>query len=102
VGGASYVEGLGAAVRAGLERMGEPPAAGLEAGELARLASQGAVTIGALVGPLALAAAAAGMLVAALQGGWNVAPEALTPDWTRLSPSHGLRRLSPSRVGPTC
>jgi flagellar biosynthetic protein FlhB len=98
--GRAWVEGLGAAARAGLERMGQPPAAALEAGELTRLASQGAVTIGVLVGPLALAAAAAGVLVAAAQGGWNVAPEALTPDWTRLSPANGLKRLSPSRVGP--
>ena len=99
-GGRSYVEGLGAAVRAGIERMGLPPAGALEPGELARLASQGALTIGVLVGPLAMAAAAAGVLAAALQGGWNVAPEALTPDWTRLSPAHGLKRLSPSRAGP--
>jgi flagellar biosynthetic protein FlhB len=98
--GRSYVEGLGSAVRAGLERMGQPPARGLDMGELTTLAAQGAATIATLVGPLALAAAAGGVLAATLQGGWNLAPEALTPDWTRLSPSHGLKRLAPSRIGP--
>jgi flagellar biosynthetic protein FlhB len=51
------------------------------------------------VGPLALAAATATILAATAQGGWNVAPEALKPNWGRLSPANGIRRLAFQRAG---
>jgi len=96
--GRFYIEGLGRALRVGVERMGQAPLSPIDVGELAQMASKGALSIGVLVGPLALAAAAATLLAAAAQGGWNVAPEALTPDWQRLSPANGIRRFGLSRV----
>jgi flagellar biosynthetic protein FlhB len=55
--------------------------------------------LAATVGPLALAAAAAGALGTAVQSGFNLSPAALRLNWQRLSPATGLARLAPSRAG---
>jgi flagellar biosynthetic protein FlhB len=97
--GRAYVERLGDAVRTGLERMGQMPLHALEPGELTNLAVRSATTLALTVGPLALAAAAATVLSATAQGGWNFATEALKPNWGRLSPASGIKKLGFQRAG---
>lgn len=93
------IETMSHSVRVGLERFGDTPLRTVEPGELARLAATGAAALGAMVAPVAVVAMAATLSAAALQGGWNVAPEALTPKWERLSPKSGFQRLRPSQAG---
>jgi flagellar biosynthetic protein FlhB len=69
------------------------------AGEVASLAVRHAVTLGLVVGPVALAAAGAVVAAQVAQGGWNVASEALEPKFNRLSPLEGLKRLGLKRGG---
>jgi flagellar biosynthetic protein FlhB len=97
--GRTYVDQLGRAVRLGLERMGQLPGRTIEPGEVTSLAVQGALTLAVTAGPIAVAAASATLLAATAQGGWNVATEALKPNWVRLSPAAGLRRLALPHAG---
>jgi len=53
--------------------------------------------IAVLVGPIAIAAAMAGVATAAAQGGLHFAPKALRIDLTKLNPANGLKRLAPSQ-----
>lgn len=50
--------------------------------------------------PLVLGAMLAGLLAGAIQNRFNTAPEALTPNWSRLNPAHGLRRIFSVRQLP--
>jgi flagellar biosynthesis protein FlhB len=97
--GRGYIGRLGRALQIGLERAGHAPLRTLEPGELTGIAVQGAMLVALTVGPLAIAAAAATIVSATAQGGWNVAPEALKPNWSRLSPANGIRRLAFQRAG---
>jgi flagellar biosynthetic protein FlhB len=91
--------GLADAVRAGISRVGDSPLRTVEAGELIALAATNAATVGLLVGPIALCTIVAAFAAATMQGGWNVATEALKLDFARLNPANGLKRLVPSRAG---
>lgn len=93
-----YVARLGAMLQAGLERMADGAGQVLDAGLLTRLVVGGTVNVAILTGPLALSAAFAVAGAATLQGGWNVASEALQFKWERLNPATGLKRLF-SRAG---
>jgi flagellar biosynthesis protein FlhB len=93
------VRSLADGIRRALERVGQRALLTIEPGELAGLAVDGAATIASVVGPVALAAGVATIGAATLQGGWNVAPEALRFKWSRLSPTNGLKRLAPSQSG---
>jgi flagellar biosynthetic protein FlhB len=54
------------------------------------------------VGPVVIATALAGLLAGAVQNRFNTASEALTPDWNRLNPFEGFKRLFSTRmVAPT-
>jgi len=86
-------------VRAGIEAAGQWSHRAVDPVSAGTMALSGVAQVGLLAGPVALAAALSTVLAAALQGGWNVASQALVPDWSRLSPAHGLRRLSPGRAG---
>ena len=98
-GGSWIVEALGRALRVGLERFGDAPLRTVEPLELSAAAVQTVAALGVMTLPVAGAAMVATVAAAALQGGWNVAPEALTPNWGRLSPKSGLQRLAPGRAG---
>ncbi len=58
-------------------------------------------TIGLIIAPVMIAAAFVGLAGNLVQSGWVYAPEKLTPDFTRLSPMAGLRRLAPMQSGIT-
>jgi flagellar biosynthesis protein FlhB len=93
------VRSLADGIRRAIERVGQRALITIEPTELAGVAVDGAATIASVVAPVALAAAVATIGAATLQGGWNVAPEALHFKWTRLSPMNGLKRLAPSQAG---
>src|SRR5581483_1324973 len=61
----------------GMVRLARPPLKELTAEELTGLVFSGLLEVMVLVGPLAVIAAAAGVLVTVMQGGFNVATEAL-------------------------
>jgi flagellar biosynthetic protein FlhB len=61
-------------------------------------ALQGYAVVGTLVlvkcvSPVLLATALAGLLAGAIQNRFNTASEALTPDWNRLNPVEGFKKL---------
>jgi flagellar biosynthetic protein FlhB len=97
--GAQMMHGMGLAVIAGLNRVGQTPTRAIEPGELASMATHGLMNLAVLVGPLALATAVASIGMQVAQGGWVIASEAITLDWSRLNPVTGLQRLAPSRAG---
>jgi len=66
-------------------------------------ALQGYAVAGALVllkcvSPVLLATALSGLLAGAIQNRFNTASEALTPDWNRLNPVEGFKRLFSARM----
>jgi flagellar biosynthetic protein FlhB len=64
---------------------------GLE--DIQALAVDLVLAIALLSAPIVLAALLAGVAAGALQVGWMVAPEALTPKFSKISPLKGLSRL---------
>jgi flagellar biosynthetic protein FlhB len=90
--GRVFVERLATTLQGGLGRL-DGGSAALDSGQLARIAVDGMWTIVLLAGPFALASAAASITFSTVQGGWNVAPEALRFQWERLNPATGVRRL---------
>ncbi len=95
--GPEFIERLASLLRTGLGRMASGPAP-IAAGDITRLAVDSIQSIVTLAGPFALAAAGTAVAVFVMQGGWNVAPEALGFHWDRLSPAHGIKQLG-SRAG---
>ncbi|MBL8144667.1 MAG: EscU/YscU/HrcU family type III secretion system export apparatus switch protein [Acidobacteria bacterium] len=91
--------GLADAVKAGILRIGDAPLRTVDAGELMGLAATNAATLGLLVGPIALCTVVAAVAASTMQGGWNIASEALKLDFAKLNPANGLKRLVPSRAG---
>ena len=65
--------------------------------ELTNIVIANAALIGLVVGPIALAAAIAGVFAAGMQGGIRFTPKAMAPDITKLNPANGLKRLAPSQ-----
>lgn len=99
IAGAYAFTRLAEALARGLADMGAAAGHDATAGEVASLAVRHAVTLAAVVGPVALAAAGAVVAAQVAQGGWNVASEALAPKLTRLNPVEGLKRLGLKRGG---
>jgi flagellar biosynthetic protein FlhB len=91
--GAGMVQQVGRLLGEGLARAGDWSMRDLQAGDLTGLAVGGARDLVLLTAPVAVAGAVASILVASLQGGWVFASEAIRFDWTRLSPSNGIKRL---------
>ena len=52
-------------------------------------------------GPVVLATALGGLLAGAIQNRFNTASEALTPDWNRVNPVEGFKRVFSMRSVPT-
>ena len=64
-------------------------------------AANDAVLVAVVVAPVMTVAAFMGLAGNLVQSGWVFAPERLTPDFTRLSPSNGFKRFAPSQAGIT-
>lgn len=83
----------------GLLSLSETSRGSVDLGALSLLVRSDVVLIGLVTGPALLAAAVIALAGNVAQSGWVFAPQKLTPDWTRLSPAHGLARLKPSQGG---
>jgi flagellar biosynthetic protein FlhB len=97
--GPVMMRSLATSMRRALERMGVAAQRTVEAGDLTTIALDGVVTLTTVVGPLAGAAIVAAIGVSSMQGGWNVANEAIRLDFAKLNPANGLKRLGFQRGG---
>jgi flagellar biosynthetic protein FlhB len=65
-------------------------------------AVSGALLVIKCAGPIVFATALAGLLAGAIQNRFNTASEALTPDWNRINPVEGFKRVfSTNTLVPT-
>jgi flagellar biosynthetic protein FlhB len=94
--GPAAVDRLTSTLTEALTRVGRS-GADLHPEDLTSLVLTSGAVIGLVVGPIAIAAALAGVGMAAAQGGLHFAPQALRFDISRLSPARGLQRLAPSQ-----
>src|SRR5690349_3120656 len=67
-------------------------------GSLQGFAVRGTLLIVRCAGPIVVATALAGLLAGAIQNRFNTAPEAMTPNWNRLNPVEGFRRIFSLRM----
>jgi flagellar biosynthetic protein FlhB len=67
--------------------------------ELTALASSQLVYLALIVGPIMATAVVAGLAAVSAQGGWNVSWKPLQPQFSRLSPTTGLKRFIPTKAG---
>jgi flagellar biosynthetic protein FlhB len=79
-----------------LQLMGDGPQ-DLVAGTFVGVVVTSGQAVAFFVGPVALFVTVAVIFSQTIQGGWVFAPVALQPDWSRLSPINGLKRLALSR-----
>lgn len=70
----------------------------LSADALQGYAVTGVLVLLKCVGPVLLATALCGLLAGAIQNRFNTASEALTPDWNRLNPIEGFKRVFSARA----
>jgi flagellar biosynthesis protein FlhB len=97
--GGRVLDGLAARMVADLSHLGDAPLRVVTAGDLNSLVLGAGGFIAILVGPIAVCTMVAGVLVHGLQGGWNFAPEALSLNWSRLSPASGVKRFGLMQSG---
>ena len=82
-----------------LSHFGDAPLREIKGEDLVPLVMSGGALVALTAGPVAIAAAATGVLSSVLQTGFNVSTSPLTPDFNRLNPANGFRKLAPSRAG---
>jgi flagellar biosynthetic protein FlhB len=92
--GGRLMDGLSDMLASDLTHLGDEPFRLVTEGELVSRVIAGGMAIALLVGPIAMATMLTGVALQGLQGGWNFAPEALTPDITRLNPANGFKRFA--------
>lgn len=97
--GRHMVEGLATALAQGIGRLATEAGREVEPGEATGLAIRAAMTIGLLVGPVALAAAGGVFAAQVAQSGWNVATEALQLNFGKLNPANGFKRFGIKQGG---
>ncbi len=69
------------------------PAEDLTAAEVGRLAGDAVVTVAQVVGPLAVGILVCGAAASLVQTGFLFSAHVLKPDWQRLNPWQGLKRM---------
>jgi flagellar biosynthesis protein FlhB len=97
--GRHMVEGLAIALTQGIARLATGAGHEVAVGEVNGLAIRAAMSIGLLVGPVALAGAGGIFATQVAQSGWNVATEALQFNFGRLSPANGFRKFGLKQGG---
>jgi len=73
----------------------------LSASNIQAYAISGVLVFLRCAGPVVLATALGGLLAGALQNKFNTASEALTPDWNRVNPVEGFKKIFSFRSAPT-
>ncbi|MGE4224363.1 MAG: flagellar biosynthesis protein FlhB [Vicinamibacterales bacterium] len=84
-----------------LSGLADRAAVGLTPEALGVMAVEDGGLLAVLAAPVMVTAALAGLAGNVAQSGWVFAPERLTPNFTRLSPSHGWQRIKPIQSGMT-
>jgi flagellar biosynthesis protein FlhB len=97
--GGTLLHHLRALVVRSLEGLDRAARASMSPEDLSSLVMSSGTVLALTVGPVALAAAAAGVAASFAQGGFNVSTTPLVPDLKRLNPVSGLQRLKPSQSG---
>ena len=97
--GERMMTGLGERLATDLTHFADTPLRTVTEGDLMSMVFDGGKTMALLVGPIALATMVVGVATHGFQGGFAFASEALTLNWSRLSPAQGLKKLSPSQSG---
>jgi len=97
--GGHLISGLMEELKAGLSTFGDAPLHTLTGGELSAIIASGAISLGVLVGPIAIVTTVAAVGMHGFQGGWSFAPGALRLNWSRLNPASGVKRLGFSQSG---
>jgi flagellar biosynthetic protein FlhB len=97
--GASMLSRLLGGIASGVARLGHAPDHDLMPSDITGMILAGGSTLALVVGPIALAAAGTSVMAALGQGGFNFAPKALTPNWSRLNPANGIKRLGFKQSG---
>ena len=97
--GAFFLQRLMATLAASLSHFGDAPLREIKGEDLVPLVIAGGKIVALTAGPVAIAAAGAGVLSSVLQSGFNVSTAPLTPDFNRLNPANGFKKLAPSRAG---
>jgi flagellar biosynthetic protein FlhB len=97
--GSFFLHRLTSTITQSLSRLGDAPLREMKAEDLVPLVMSGGAIVAATAGPIALAAAATGVFSSVVQTGFNFSAEPLTPNWQRLSPAAGFKKLAPSRSG---
>src|SRR6185369_8036941 len=100
VGAGSFLlRRMTATITDGLSHFGDAPLREVKGEDLIPLVISGGTLVALTAGPIAIAAAATGVFGSVLQSGFNVSTSPLTPDFKRLSPVNGFKKLAPSRAG---
>jgi flagellar biosynthetic protein FlhB len=100
VGAGSFLlRRLTATITDSLSHFGDAPLREMRGEDLIPLVISGGTLVALTAGPVAIAAAAAGVLSSVLQSGFNFSTSPLTPDLNRLNPANGFKKLAPSRAG---
>jgi flagellar biosynthetic protein FlhB len=83
----------------GLAHLGDAPRREVSFEDVVPLIVSGGTLVALTAGPVALAAAATAVVSSGLQSGFNLSTVQLTPDFNRLNPANGFRKLAPARAG---
>ncbi len=97
--GSATVVRMGHILAGALQHFGDRATANISQGDLTAITYQQLGLLAVLSGPVALAAALAGVSAFALQGGINLSVEGLKPQLSRLSPVTGFKKLGFNQSG---
>ena len=97
--GARLMTGLSDRLASDLAHLGDAPFRTVTSGELVSIVASGGTALALLVGPIAMATMITGVALQGVQGGWNFATDALTPDLGRLNPINGFKRFGVMQSG---
>jgi flagellar biosynthetic protein FlhB len=97
--GSFLLRRITATITDSLSHFGDAPLREMRGEDLIPLVISGGTLVALTAGPVAIAAAASGVLSSVLQSGFNFSTSPLTPDFNRLNPANGFKKLAPSRAG---
>ena len=97
--GGRLLNGLGERLARDLSHFADTPLTTVTSGDLTNMVIDGGRTMALLVGPIAFATMAVGVMTHGFQGGWSFSPGGLTLNWSRLSPANGFKRFGLMQSG---